>query len=374
MTKSQANATGNLQVDIISDAGVARSLQDEWTGLATQSSAAPFALPAFALAWWEHLGRGRLHVVTVRERSGRLVGVAPFHVRRLGGLDMVRWLGHGLGAVGELLIGVTKGDVASTIWDNIDPEGRAVLHLLEYRHGGAGLMELRQGDWRARSQLHEICPIIDLRGVANATELLDHPDRRGLRKQLTRVDRHMERDGAKVSISIAETPSQVRDALPAVEAVYDAAEAANPRQHLLRGPYRPFLIAALDDAARRGHLALLVAEIDGEPAAFDIHLGIGNTASAWLGRHHPDVAPRSPGHLLLRAGVDWATAAGYDRFDLQLGADQYKMRWASGSYDTVSVIAARTSARLSRARGTIAAVEVGFTTRARLPRRRPAVT
>lgn len=370
MTRSRANATGSLQVDVVSDTGGARSLQDEWTDLAVQSSATPFSLPAFALAWWEHLGRGRLHLVTVRDGSGALVGVGPFHIRRLGGLDTVRWLGHGLGAVGELVIGEAKGDVASTIWDNVDPDGRAALQLLEYRHGGAGLLALRQGDWQVRAELRELCPVIDLRQVSSAADLLDHPDRRGLRKQLAKVDRRLERDGSKVSVSVAETPGQVAEAMPAVEAVYDAAEAAHPRQHLLRGRYHPFLTAALEDAARTGHLALLVAEIDGRPAAFDVHVGVGATASAWLGRYDPDLAARSPGHILLRAGVDWAAARGFDRLDLQLGADQYKMRWATGTYDTVGVTAARSPGGLARASATIAAAEAGFTARAALLRRR----
>ena len=367
MTRSRAKATGSLEVEVVTSLDRARSIQDEWTELAVVCDAGPFGHPAFALAWWEHLGKGRLHLVTVRDGAGTLVGVAPFHVRSLGGLDVVRWLGHGLGTVGQLLIGRTKADVASTIWEAVDP-GRVALQLLEYRHGGAGLLALRQGRWSVRAELRELCPVIDLRGVAGAAELLDRPDRRSLRKHLAKTDRRLERDSTKVSITRAETLAQIRDALPAVTAVYDAAEAARPRQHLLRGPYRPFLVAAMEDAARAGHLALLVADIDGEPAAFDLHLGIGSTASVWLGRHHPAAAAHSPGHLLLRAGVDWATAAGFDRLDLQLGGDEYKMRWAFETYDTIGVTAAASPRALARLTTTVAAVDTGFRVRSHLRR------
>ena len=154
MTKGRGEATKSLQVEVLDDIERARPVVADWNDLGEELGASPFALPAFALAWWEHLGRGRLWIATVRDGSGRLVGLAPFHVRRLGGLDVVRWLGHGLGAVSELLVRPTKGDVAACIWSTLADRRRCAIHLIEYRHAGAGLAQLRRAEaWDVRAVL-----------------------------------------------------------------------------------------------------------------------------------------------------------------------------------------------------------------------------
>ena len=92
----------------------------------------------------------------------------------------------------------------------------------------------------------------------------------------------------------------------------------------------------------------------------------GSVANAWLGRFDPDAAEWSPGHLLLRAGVDWAMSAGVATIDLQLGADEYKRRWADDAYDTVRVIAAPDPARLRSGRLALGAIDAAFDVRTRL--------
>ncbi len=108
--------------------------------------------------------------------------------------------------------------------------------------------------------------------------------------------------------------------------------------------------------AERGQVAVLTLLIDEVPAAFDVHVVSGGVAHAILGRFHPSMADHSPGHLLLRAGVDWAVTAGLTAIDLQLGADRYKTLWATGGYDTVDLVVAGTGA-LGPARRVIEATE-----------------
>lgn len=368
MTVSRARAARSLDVDVIDDVAAAEALTAEWDSLADAVSVGPLSTPAFALAWWRHLGRGELRIVTVRNGAGELVGVGPFHERRLGLQPVLRWLGHGLGTVGTLITADTKADVAGAIWSAVAHDS-VLLDLTEYRHGGLGLTELRRSDeWTVHAQLRDTCPTIQLEGVDSIEGFLEGSHRRGLRKQLAKLDRRLGDAGLKLRNEVAMTAGEWTAVLPAVDAVYDAAERSRPRLHLLDGPFRPFLLDAFAAAARSDRLAIIVAHLDDQPIGFDAYVSSGSVANAWLGRYDPLAAEWSPGHLLLRAGVEWALQSGRASIDLQLGGDEYKLRWADGAYDTLGVVGAGSERRLRLGRAALTAIESGYDARRRLTR------
>ena len=371
MTKGAGQATKSLNVDVLDNLDDAHSIAVDWHELAASQACGPFSHPAFALPWWQHLGRGELVLVAARDNSGQLVGVAPLHERRMGSTRVLRWLGHGLGTTGELVVRAGKADVAGALWSAVAERGNnRVLELVEYRHGGQGLAELRGADnWSVHAELRGLCPTIALSEVESATDFLAVPERRGIRKKLAKMDRAIDDADSELSTRVCgRTADEIADTISAIEPVNRAAEDAYPRLDLLSGPYRPFLIDAFIAAAEHGSLAVLVLELDGEPIAFDVYLRSGAAASAWLGRYDPDAASWSPGHLLLRSGVEWAIAEEIETIDLQLGGDEYKMRWSTGSYDTLSVIGASGARALTRARGSLWAVTRAHSARSRLRR------
>ena len=149
-------------------------------------------------------------------------------------------------------------------------------------------------------------------------------------------------------------------AVPAIEQVYDVAEHAHPRLHLLSPAYRTFMLEALTRSANRGDLTVLIGYLDDRPVVFDLYIRTGGVAHAWLGRYDPFARDLSPGHLLLRAGVDWAATEGITTIDLQLGTDSYKRRWADDGYDTFRIAAATDDRRLRAGRAALAAIDGGF--------------
>jgi CelD/BcsL family acetyltransferase involved in cellulose biosynthesis len=159
------------------------------------------------------------------------------------------------------------------------------------------------------------------------------------------------------------TPDALDGALADLTRVHDRAEAHRAKLHFLAGPFRPFTVAALAAAAAEGRAAAFVLRADGEPVGLHVVLTAGATAYAWLARADPAVAELAPGHLMLRAVVDWAIANGCDTVDLQLGDDPYKLRWSSSAYDTLGVVAAP-PARLAAARSLLAGVDGVFRARA----------
>ncbi|MGB5760783.1 MAG: GNAT family N-acetyltransferase [Acidimicrobiales bacterium] len=357
MTRGAGQATRNLDIEVLSDLAMVEAIGPEWNRLAEARSAQPFALPGMAIAWWRWLGQGQLCVVTARNGQGELVGLAPLFRRTRARLTTVSFLGRGLGAVGELLVAPAKADIAGAIWSALDPSS-TILDLGDYRHRGAGFEALRHHpDWAVHAELRDECPVLDLDGVDSVGEFLADPGRSGLRRKLARA--HRDLASQQAALSVATDPQAVLEEWRRLLPLYDRAEAVNGRIHLGRAPYQDFFEAALSACAAAGQLAILTLSIGGRRAAFDVYVLSGSTASVVLGRFDPDLGEYSPGQLLAEHGVQWTIDTGHAVMDLQLGGDQYKRRWATGSYDTLGVVAAAPK-RLARARATLGTIEVAY--------------
>lgn len=353
--------------EITTPEGMAR-LEPEWRALADAAPAGPFAIPALALAWWQHLGRGRPLVVTARDGGGKLVGLAPLHERRVAGADVVRWIGFGLGAVGEVVTAPAHDEVAAAIWEHLAGSKRRVLQLVEYRHGGHGLDTLRRSDaWQVSAELRDACPVVDARGHDSVTSFLAEAGRRKLRQNLARYDRQAERDGAALTVEVHTTAAAIDAALADLTLVHDKAEAAHPRLHFLAEPWRAFTVDALRRCAAEGRVAAFLVRLGDAPVGLHVVITAGDTAYAWLARYDPAASAYAPGHIMLRSVVQWAIEHGFPTIDLQLGDDPYKLRWSSSTYDTVGVLAAAPG-RLRLARLQLEAVETAYALKGRLKR------
>ena len=290
-------------IDEVTTAAGLHTLADEWAALSDAAPAGPFGIPAVALAWWDHLGRGRPLVVTARDGAGGLVGLAPLHERRIAGLDVVRWLGFGLGAVGEVLTRPGVDDVSSAVWQHLSGSPRRVLQLVEYRHGGEGLAELRRSAaWQVSAELRDACPVVDGRGHADVASFLAEPGRRKLRQNLARYDRQAERDDVALTVEVHTTAEAIEGALADLTVIHDKAEAAHPRLHFLADPWRPFTVDALRRCAAEGRAAAFIVRLGGRPVGLHVVLTTGATAYAWLARSRPvglGLRPR-PHHVARR--------------------------------------------------------------------------
>ena len=335
-----------LEVRLTRDADQVDPLMAEWAELADRCQAGPFARPSYALSWWRHFGaaqRGsRLLIATVR-RDGRLVALAPLHERRWGPFLVTRWLGHGLGTVAEAL--VLPDDEASeyhrVLWTDLMASPGRLLQLIECREGRSGLDVLRDvvPGVRAELRARDRCPVLMVTGDA-ARHLAD-PSRSRIRRTVRVAQRRLLEAGRAFRVRVAADLDEFESLLPAVRAVVDASERSSPKQHLLRPPYAGFTLSYLRDemAARRS--LVFVGFIDQRPVSVDLVLLANGTMHSWIGRFDPAVAAFSPGHLLQCAGIDWAAEHGHPRIDLLVGDDDYKRRWATGSYGTVDVTAVR---------------------------------
>jgi starch synthase len=326
----------------ISSLDEAESLSDAWLELADACGAGPFARPLFALTWWRHLGQGSLMVVAVHE-DDQLVALAPLHQRRIGPVQVVRWLGHGLGTVAEALVRPGHDAAGDLLWSTAGARGR-VLDLIECRDLGP-LPGRRSAAPRYPVALQErdVCPVIDVHGDAEAH--LADPACKRVRRTVRVARRRLTEAGHAFEVKVAHDTATLAALLPDVRRVFDVAEADRPRQHLLDGEWESFTSAIVREGAAAGGVLVLVAYVDDVAAAFDIVLLTPRTMSSWIGRFDPELAAFSPGHLLQCAGLDWADAHGYTTIDLLLGDSFYKRLWAGRSYQTLGLVSGPASAR-----------------------------
>jgi CelD/BcsL family acetyltransferase involved in cellulose biosynthesis len=360
---STAGRPKGLLVEIIHADSAIEALVPEWEALAVDVDAQPFSLPALGLAWHRHLGKGRMEIVTCRDKGGRLRGLLALQRRRKGTLEILEPLGQDLGAVTSILSRhEDEPSTAPAIWSHLAERGEALV-VNHHRHGAALRHLRRERHLEVSAALVDECPVIELSGWDDATDFLSSPDRAGLRKKLRKAERAL--GNRRFDVELVSTPDAISEAITALTPIYDDAEQERPRLHLARGRYSEFFADALRHLASRGQLTIAVASVDGAPAAFDVYVVSGSTAYAILGRFRPSDAAYSPGQLLTRAGIDWAIGMGLDTIDLQLGAELYKLRWSTDTYDTVKVVAGP-PATTRRLRATIAALEGAHRLRSRI--------
>ena len=350
--------SGAPQVEHIPDLESARALGQEWDELADAAGVGPLSRPAYALTWWEHLGSGRL-LVTVAREHGRLVALAGLHERRVGPVTVARWLGHGLGTVAQPLVRPGHEEAARALGEALARPGR-VLQLVECRADAVGLEQVAAVGARGRRTRvtpRDVCPVADLEGD-DGLALLQRPAARNLRSNLARADRRLVAAGLGFRVEVLDDVAALEARLPEILGIHDAAEAAQPRQHLLRPPYDGFLLGYMRTEIGAGRAVAFLGYVADRPAAFRFALCSGDTLSLTLTRFDPALSDYRPGHLLWREVYRWAAGRGLRRVDLLLGASQTKKQWSTGSYDTVDVTSG-TPAALALAHGALRAAAVG---------------
>lgn len=336
-------------VSIVRSLDAAEALAPDWNALADAARARPFARPTWSLSWWRHLGRGDLAIAVV-ELNGELVALAPLHERRRAGLRVTRFLGHGLGTIGEILVSPGHEDAVEAMWRHLLADRRRLLHLLELAEDAMVCGSIESVTERSSAvALRDECPTIELEGTYEEYLQTRSKD---LRKKLRR-SRNRLGEGSDYHLEEIRGVTGLERVLPEISAVYDVAEAYEPRQHLMAGKIGEFTREYLRSSAADGTLRLYVGRVDGKAVSFDIAFSSCARLHLWAGRFDPDWSQISPGHLALADIIRYAYDDGFEEVDLLLGTHDYKMRWASKRYRTLEVIAAPSRCLLGRGRAVL---------------------
>lgn len=308
----------------------------EWDALARRRGLGFASRPSYALSWWEELGRGRLEIVTAR-RDGRLVAVAPLHRRSVLGKPVLRWLGHGLGGVGELV--ADDAPAATAVWSWLADRGTP-LQLTHLRLDDVGTLALRRaGRLDVRLDVDGRCHVLDLAPGSSSSDV----------RAATELPRPVTAPGARagdaegpVALDLVTDVDGLRRAWP--ELVRLAAGA-------LPGPgHAGFAHRFLEQEARAGALVLAGAAVGDRWVGHLTLLRCGRSLSLWDLRPDPAPGRAGIGDLIVEKLVDRHEELGFDRLDLGVGESAVRCTWSTTAYDVGTAVAAPRRAGVVQAR------------------------
>jgi len=342
-------AEDTLTTDVLTTTEAFRDLRSEWTDLMSRANVySPFMMWEWLYPWWKYYGQNKqLRLITVRDGSHRLVGLAPM---MLGFTENGRCDRRILAFVGSGEEG-PRGQYFTLI---VEPELQqrvlsAVLSCLQEMRSDWQIMKL----WRVRqdslyhalldalTQHGDLATIVSRRGSAvhgplpeTMTEFIDAvPNRRRrtyLRHQAHRLGRTYE--------SVRHQLCTSQEALPEfIERVHQL----NIRRHRRESSWiredkclclreTADLLFAIDS------LRVELLLINGSPAAGLIGLVRNNTYFAFEPGYDPAFAQDHAGHVLYGMCIQDCIKAGIRHYDW-LSAHDYGYEYFSGETTVVEL-------------------------------------
>jgi CelD/BcsL family acetyltransferase involved in cellulose biosynthesis len=323
--------------ELLTDVALLAAITPEWDTLAA-TDGLPQMSPAWVLAWWRHIAPEGAVARAVVVRDGKqLVGLAPFYVETgNGGRIDYRLPGIEIAArLAPLAVPGREWDVAEAIGAVLagaDPRPDA-LRLEGIPLEAQWLTALRDawpGALRPPLRLTQIDgdPLMSMRESSFEDWLAGRSS--NFRQQMRRLRRRFVDAGG-----VSRTTTRVT--LPADAAALTRLHASrwHGRGHSnlvdLGERFTAFVVELGEQLLDKERFALRILELDGEPICAQLFVRAGETTlfvnGGWDERH----AALKPSLLCLLDAVEEAYALGVERFDLGVGVQSYKLRFADGS-------------------------------------------
>jgi len=325
------------EVAVIRSTDDLSALAEEWNDLA-------FRCPGYFLSqtfqWteaaWETIGRPRgyeLNCLTLRS-GGRLVAVWPLVVSRERGLRIIRRLGFGGHEYCAPL--VERGEEAesrtSLLWRAAARSADfAVLRHVRADTPLAGVLKAGR-HWSVTEDA------VPAPYIARA----DYPDWAAyyatisaqLRTQIKRRRRKLAAEGKVVLERASRAGCAELIDWTLEHKKRWLAHAELDSDWLFESDSRDFLVALATREDATGGVALFALTVDGVPIAAEIASVDRGRFESYMVAYDPKWKSYSPGNILSEYTLQWAFDRGLD-FDLRIGNEPYKYRWAKRSCDTV---------------------------------------
>lgn len=341
----------NTKTEILDSVAAITKITFEWDRLARQDpSDGFFRGPAWYLSWIENVRPDAKPAVVVVHDSTGIIGIAPFcRVKHnpflwaltLGGEDIV--CGEYLDV---LAAPAARAAVVQAVWDAVyDLRSEWDLLVLGATLAEGQLCREAQ-DWAAsrhlmmRTEAERISPCISL--PASFNDYIASLTRKR-RKNFTRSKRIFEERG--VTIKICTEPDQIG---PAIDTLINLHllrwKSVNQSGTLGKPGFRAFLRDLTHQQAMAGCFRIYVMEDQGHAIAAMLNFHYGSSALQFQNGFDPacELAPHSPGALLILYAIEQAIREGLTCYDFLRGAEDYKFQLANGVKTTTTLLLART--------------------------------
>lgn len=326
--------TESLSVEWIQPPDQIEPLAAEWRALEdsvhTRTHLSTFD---FLATWYRHYAGdyGGTPLIGLARRGTRLVGVAPFTVRRgtVGRIPVTRVeLAPSDVPAGEFLVDEDEPDIVAAFLDALVETAKFDLICLDgFDPSSEQLLALRNAALRHRMAVEtddHAYALVDLRGGYQAyySSLSGH-----YRRNLSQKARKMTALGARVDgVHLTAGDDALNDAIGRMIAITEASYKLQGQR--LADNHRGFLADVVRRLSRRGTLSLPLLSIGGRDAAFILGvLERGCFYDVTLA-YDESFAKLSPGAFLMQATLERLASTGIHTV-VSHGAHDYKKHWAT---------------------------------------------
>ena len=330
----------NLQFQTLHTAGEFQLLEPEWDALLKQTAAKNFFLSfAYLKMWLENAGPGvKLHLVTARDASGQLCGIAPLCVvrgrkglrRRLRHLTIMGGQYDSLAEYGDFIILPALEQEVAAAFTRMVLGSRALkwdlLHFQLARNNSVSMGVVQKelghiGNPEITVQPAYICSMQD-----TWEEFLDSRSSR-TRQGIRYRDRRLASEHS-IAFHHAGKDISYEEALEVLIRLnrmrWGQDGTAFHTDRFIR--FHRTLVAHLGPA---GHTSIMLLQADGQyiAARYDFAWGgrVINFQTGW----HPDWAVYSPSLVLLSYAVRHFREQGFTEYDFLAGDAKYKLDWST---------------------------------------------
>ena len=325
------------EAELITELDSLESLTREWDALAV-ADGEPQMSPGWIVAWWRYLAppRAKLRVVAVREQ-GRLIGLAPFFVDHEvhGRIDYRLADIRIFGRLSPLAAPGRERDVAGAVGSAFaQANPRPDLVALEALPLASPWPVALRDRWpsRIRPIMSQYlvcgCPTVSLRGGSFDGWFAGKSS--NFRGQMRRLSRRFEEQGGTARTSTVATLSADVEAFVRLHGVRWEGR-GDSNLVALGERLSPMLYEVGERLLESGRFRLHMLEIDGQPISAQLFLAAGHRTLYVNGGWDERFAQLKPPMLGLLGAIEDAFGRGDQIFDLGLGEQQYKLRFADGN-------------------------------------------
>jgi CelD/BcsL family acetyltransferase involved in cellulose biosynthesis len=327
-----------MQLSVIRTLPEMEALREEWNGLLFSSAShVPFLRNEYLCAWWKSLGggewdSGELFVVTGRDASDKLVGIAPlFSAHNRSGLPA--WM-----LLGSIEISDYLDLIAAP--DQLDQFVSELLRFLEVQVPSHKLLDFynildssptlatlesvagRTG-WEFSVEPLQLCPFIPLPGDWDAyLARIDKKQRHEIRRKIRRAEEY--------SLPVRCYFVDNLEALDGeIESFFELMAKDPEKELFLTQPMRAHMKKNMQIAFDQDWLQLAFIEVGGRKAAAYLNLDYNNQIWVYNSGYDPSFREISPGWVLLAYLLKWANESGRQIFDFMRGNEDYKYRFGA---------------------------------------------
>lgn len=330
------------ETEIISELDSLTYLVDEWRALAVARGNA-FVTPEWLMSWHRHFGEGHELVVCAVRSDGELRGVLPLVIDAKKRPRTARFAGS---AMGDFFHPAARiGDEA-----DVAAAAAAALHARPAPRTGVLLenVEAEAAWWTEFAKVDGSAPVVSRESVLPSAHLDGRSweeylgsRSRNLRSQVGRRLRALERDH-EITFRWTRSCEQVADDMNTLFRLHGARWNEKPgRSAIEGGSVRAFHADFARAAQREGWLRLCLLEADGAAVAGWYGWRIGNRFAYYQAGFDPAWGDRSVGFVLFAQTIRAAIEEGATAYDMLLGDEPFKLRFADSTREVRTLVSAR---------------------------------